>query len=222
MEVMELDFLRLLDGIGTVAFALTGCLVAARKRTDLVGFWFLAIVTGIGGGTIRDTVLGLTPVFWVRDPFPLILCSIIALGSFWLLRGEDKTFRSLLIWADALGLAFFAIVGATICLEVGAPWFIALLLGTITGVGGGLIRDMLAGEPTLVLRREIYASACVLGILAYIAQVEGWFGAVVDRDLAMWDSVAFIFIIRALAILSRFELPGYGEKPTHQRRKVDQ
>lgn len=219
---MEFDFLRLLDGFGTIAFALTGCVVAARKHTDLVGFWFLAIVTGIGGGTVRDCVLGLAPVFWVKDPTPLILCSIVALGSFWLLRGEDKTFRSLLIWADALGLAFFAVVGATITLDSGAPWFIALLLGTITAVGGGLIRDMLAGEPTLVLRREIYASACVIGILAYIALVEGWFGGPLHRDLAIWVGFGFIFVIRALAIFSRYELPGYGESATLKRRKVDQ
>lgn len=214
------DFLSLLDGIGTIAFALSGCLVAAKNRTDIIGFWFLAITAGIGGGTIRDCVLGLTPVFWVRDPLPLILCSLVALGSYWLLR-DGARFRFLLIWADALGLAFFAISGAIITLQTGAPWFIAVLLGTLTGVGGGIVRDLLAGEPTLVLRREVYASACVGGILLYIVQIEGWAGFTVPEAIAMWDSVLVIFVLRALAIHYRFELAGYGAKSPFTRRSSD-
>lgn len=217
---MMVNFLSLIDGLGTIAFALSGCVVAAKKRTDIIGFWFLAITAGIGGGTIRDCVLGLTPVFWVRDPTPLILCSLVALGSYWLLR-DNTRFRFLLVWADALGLAFFAIAGSIITLQAGAPWFIAVLLGTLTGVGGGIVRDLLAGEPTLVLRREVYASACVAGILFYIAQIDGWAGFTVSPEIAMWDSILVIFALRAIAIHYRFELSGFGEKSPITRRKSD-
>lgn len=217
---MDVNFLQLLDGFGTIAFALTGCLVAAEKKADLIGFWFLAITTGVGGGTIRDCVLGLAPVFWVTDPTPLILCSLVAFGSYWLLH-DGPRLRPALIWADAVGMAFFAVLGATISLGAGAPWFIAVLLGTLTAVGGGIIRDLLAGEPTLVLRREIYASACVIGIVLFIALVKGWLGFAMAQDAAMWLSALVIFGLRAAAIYFRLELAGYGENRPFNRRKND-
>lgn len=217
---MVVNFLQLMDGFGTVAFALTGCLVAAEKKADLIGFWFLAITAGVGGGTIRDCVLGLAPVFWVKDPLPLIECSLVALGSYWFLK-DGPLLRPALLWADAVGLAFFAILGATITLASGAPWFIAVLLGTLTAVGGGIIRDLLAGEPTLVLRRDVYASACVIGICLYVGQLQGWFGIVVPQDVALWLSALVIFTLRALAIHFRLELAGYGEARPFNRRKRD-
>lgn len=217
---MELNFLPLLDMVGTIAFALSGCFVAAEKRADLIGFWFLAIAAGIGGGTLRDCILGLTPVFWVRDPSTLIACSIVALGSYWFLQ-DGPRLRALTLWADAAGLAFFAVLGCSITLNTGAPWFIGVLLGTLTAVGGGIIRDVLAGIPTLVLRREVYASACVLGLLLYVGLLRNWYGMLIPVQWAGSASVAVIFILRALAIYFRLELAGYGEKSPLTRRRSD-
>lgn len=208
---MELSFLSFLDVIGTIAFALSGCFVAAEKKADIIGFWLLAIVAGIGGGTIRDLILGLTPVFWVSDPISLIICTITAFASYWFLKHGPRL-RALVLWTDAAGLAFFAILGASITLSTGAPWFIAVLLGTITAVGGGIIRDLLAGLPTLVMRRDVYASACIIGILIYIATSRGWFGFLIDRPIAAIISVVAIFIMRGLAIILRLQLRGYGEE----------
>lgn len=217
---MEIGFLQILDVVGTIAFALSGCFVAAEKRADIIGFWFLAISAGIGGGTIRDCVLGLTPVFWIKDPTPLIVCSAVAFGSYWLLMNGPRL-KALTLWADAAGLAFFAILGASITLATGAPWFIAVLLGTLTGVGGGIIRDLLAGIPTLILRKDVYASACVLGIVLYVSLLHGWYGVSLTPALAGAIAVFFIFFLRAVAIYFRLEFGGYGEREALRRRKSD-
>jgi len=217
---MEIGFLQILDLVGTTAFALSGCFVAAEKRADIIGFWFLAISAGIGGGTIRDCVLGLTPVFWVKDPTSLIVCSIVAFSSYWLLINGPRL-KALTLWADAAGLAFFAVLGASITLSAGAPWFIAVLLGTLTGVGGGIIRDLLAGIPTLILRKDVYASACVLGIILYVSLMHGWYGFSLSAALSGTIAVLFIFILRATAIYFRLEFSGYGERETLRRRKSD-
>ncbi len=217
---MEIGFLQILDMVGTIAFALSGCFVAAEKRADIIGFWFLAISAGIGGGTIRDCVLGLTPVFWVQDPTALVVCSVVALTAYWFLM-DGPRLRALTLWADAAGLAFFAILGANITLQTGAPWFIAVLLGTLTGVGGGIIRDLLAGIPTLILRKDIYASACVLGIILYVSLLQGWYGFTVGAATSGALAVAFIFGVRALAICFRLEFGGYGQKATLTRRRSD-
>lgn len=213
---MDFGFLQILDFVGTVAFALSGCFVAAEKRADIIGFWFLAIAAGIGGGTIRDCVLGLTPVFWIKDPTALVVCSVVALSSYWFLK-DGPRLRALTLWADAAGLGFFAVLGASITLYTGAPWFIAVLLGTLTGVGGGIVRDLLAGIPTLVLRKDVYASACVLGIVLYVSLLHYEVHAAIAGALA----VIVIFAIRAGAILFRLELGGYGEKAPLTRRKHD-
>ena len=217
---MHLDFLSLLNMIGTAAFALSGCFVAAEKRADLIGFWFLAIAAGIGGGTIRGCILGLTPVFWVIDASPLIVCSVVALGSYWFLK-DGPRLRALTLWADAAGVAFFAVLGCSLTLATGAPWFIGVLLGTLTAVGGGIIRDVLAGIPTLVLRREVYASACVMGLLLYIGLLHNWYGLAFSSQSAAIVGVFVIFLLRALAIYFRLELRGYGEKQGFTRRRSD-
>ncbi len=217
---MNFNFLLFLDIIGTIAFALSGCFVAAEKKADIIGFWLLAIVASIGGGTLRDLILGLAPVFWIKDPTALIISSLTAFAGYWFLKHGPRL-RAFVLWTDAAGLAFFAILGASITLSTGAPWFIAVLLGTITAVGGGIIRDILAGLPTLVMRRDVYASACIIGILIYIATSRGWFGFVIDRPVAAIISVLSIFALRGLAIILRLELGGYGDKKPLTRRRND-
>ena len=158
----------LAEPLGVAVFALTGALVAARRGMDPFGFALLATATGIGGGTVRDLLLGVRPVFWVAEPRDVIICVIVtgatyALGPERVARIEGDARGRLLLWADALGLALFAVIGAQRALAAGASALPAVALGTITATFGGIIRDLLAGTVPLLLRREIYVTAAALG-----------------------------------------------------------
>ena len=160
---MEQQLLSILGTVGLVVFALSGALVAARKRMDPFGFSLLATVTAIGGGTLRDALLS-HPVYWVADPTSLVLSFMTGAVTFLLGWKIDDFIPMLerwraLLWADALGLAIFAVTGADIARAAGAHWFTAIALGTLTASFGGVIRDVLAGEPPMVLHGEIYVTA---------------------------------------------------------------
>ena len=151
-----------LDLIGVAVFAVSGALTASRKQMDIIGFALIATVTGIGGGTIRDLVLDRGAVFWVRQPEYLWLCSGVALLVFFVAhRLESRRFRWL-IWADAMGLALFAVIGASVANNLGAPPAVAVLMGVMSASFGGIIRDVLCAEIPLILRREIYITAAAI------------------------------------------------------------
>jgi uncharacterized membrane protein YeiH len=197
------------DTIGVAVFALTGALVAARRGMDPFGFALLATVTGVGGGTIRDLLLGTRPVFWVQDPSDVLVCLVVAgtvfaLGPRRVAALEGGRQARLLLWADALGLSLFAITGTAKTLAAGAPYLSAIALGTITATFGGIIRDILAGVPTLVMRPEIYVTAAALGGAVTVV-----LRAVFDLDPYWADSAGFLaaFLLRALAILRGWSLP---------------
>jgi uncharacterized membrane protein YeiH len=198
------------EAFGVAVFALSGALVGARRGMDPFGFALLATVTGVGGGTLRDLLLGVRPVFWVSDPTDVVICVAVAGATFVLgprrvsaLEGGRRS-RALL-WADALGLALFAVAGAQKALAAGAAGLTAVALGTVTAAFGGIIRDMLAGVTPLVLRQEIYVTAAALGAGATVAALG--FGA--PPDLAA--SLGFLagFSLRALAILRGWSLPAF-------------
>ena len=147
---------------------MTGALVASRKQMDIVGFALLATVTGIGGGTLRDLVLGAQPVFWVREPVYVAVCIAIAAVTFFTAHIPESRYR-LLLWLDALGLSFFCVAGADRALVADAGWFIAIVMGVITATFGGVVRDVLGGEIPVILRREIYATAALAGAAAFVA-----------------------------------------------------
>ncbi len=154
-----------LDLFGTVVFALSGVLVAARKNMDFVGVVTLASVVAIGGGTIRDLILRVDVIFWVADnTYIYAILGTCVVGSFWISQ-VDKLDRRLLPIFDALGLAVFVGIGFNKALTYGTSYLIALILGTLTGVGGGVIRDTLADDVPFIFRREIYATACVIGAM---------------------------------------------------------
>jgi len=162
-----IDFvLRGLDYFGVAVFAVSGALVAARKGMDWMGFAILATVTGIGGGTLRDLLLG-RPVFWLVRWEYIVICLVAALGTFYLIRHVQRRL-SWLLWADAVGLAAFSVIGAQVALSMGTSPFIAVIMAMMTAAFGGLIRDVLAGEMPLLLHREIYASAALSGGLMYV------------------------------------------------------
>jgi uncharacterized membrane protein YeiH len=169
--------LYVLDLAGVAVFAVSGVLVAARKRLDVLGVVVIAAVTAIGGGTLRDLLLDRNPIFWIADPAYLLVIVASALLALAWNRYTRVPPRALLV-ADAGGLALFAISGAQIAMQQALPVASVVLMGTLSGCAGGVLRDVICNELPLILHREIYASAAIAGILAYIAllelQVAGW------------------------------------------------
>ncbi|MGB6188039.1 trimeric intracellular cation channel family protein [Aeromonas molluscorum] len=194
------------DMFGTAVFAFSGVLVAGRLRMDAFGVLVLAAVTAIGGGTIRDMILGATPVFWVRDTLYIWVILLTALLGMWLVRVPKRLPWYVLPVADAFGLALFTVIGAQKALHFGASGLIAVLMGTMTGVAGGMIRDVLAREIPMVLQKEIYATACILGGIVYTVALE----CNVERVLAMFVSMAVVFGLRVAAIYWHLSLPTFS------------
>ena len=157
-----------LDMAGVIVFALSGVVLACRSRMDPFGMLVLAAVTGIGGGTLRDLVLGVRPVFWVTDPTYLwvILATVgLSILGFHYIHRLSRGFLPV---ADAFGLALFTVIGAHKALMLEAPGVVAVLMGLLTGVAGGMTRDVLARRVPMVLRREIYATASIAGGVAFV------------------------------------------------------
>ncbi len=149
---------QFLDWFGIAVFAATGALVASRKQMDIFGFALLATVTGVGGGTVRDVLLGKLPVFWVHRPAYVLVCVAVSTLVFFSAHIPESRYR-LLLWFDAAGFALFASIGAEKGLETGTGPVVAVFMGIVTATFGGIIRDVLGGEVPLILRKEIYVTA---------------------------------------------------------------
>ncbi len=198
---------QVIDYLGVAAFAASGALVASRKQMDIVGFTLLALVTGIGGGTLRDLLLGL-PVFWIARPDYLLICVVIALAVFFTAHLVASRYK-VLLWCDAAGLALFAVVGAETALLAGAGPFVALVMGMINATFGGIIRDVLGAEEPVILSREIYATAALAGAGSFVL-----FGALgLARDMALIAALVIGFSIRGFAIVRGWSLPRYRQRP---------
>lgn len=171
MTIPEITFSQVFDFVGTLAFAISGIRLASAKKFDLFGAYVIGLTTAIGGGTIRDMMLGITP-FWMTNPFYL-LCSGLALV--WVIIFRKLLVRQNNTWFifDTIGLAMFTVTGiektltATTADGAHFPFWAAILMGTITGAGGGVLRDVFINEVPLIFRKEIYALACVIGGIAY-------------------------------------------------------
>jgi len=161
--------LHLLDLVGVAVFAVSGALAAGRKRLDLLGVVVVATVTAIGGGTTRDLLLDRHPVFWITDPSYLAVITGVALATVVYVRWRPPPEQSLAV-ADAFGLAFFAISGAGIAEQLGLPAISVVVMGVLTGVAGGVIRDVLTNEIPFILQRgELYATAAITGAAVFLA-----------------------------------------------------
>jgi uncharacterized membrane protein YeiH len=203
--------LRLLDWLGIAVFAASGALVASRKQMDAVGFVLIGVVTGFGGGTLRDLLLGRTPVFWLDRPELIAIAAASALLVFVTAHLVESRFRTLL-WVDAVGLALYAVIGAEIALLAGADPWAAVLLGVVTATGGGIARDVICNELPLILRREIYITAAAVAAASYVALRL----APLPRDIALPAGIALGFALRALAILRGWSLPPYRARPARE------
>jgi uncharacterized membrane protein YeiH len=197
-------FAAVLDWFGLVVFAVSGALVASRKQMDLIGFVLLGTVTGIGGGTLRDLLLGSVPVFWVREPSYLVTCVVVASATFFLAHIPQSRYR-LLLWFDAIGLALFAVTGAEKALLAGAGPIAAAAMGVITATFGGVIRDVLGNQNSVVLSHEIYVSAALCGAVVSVALL----AFAVPREVALTTGFLAAFLIRAAALRWNWSLPRY-------------
>ena len=197
--------LTALDMAGVAVFAVSGALAAARKKQTIVTFAFFAAVTGIGGGTLRDLLIG-APVFWVARQDVLGVC-LLAAGAVWVLQADRWRLQALL-WFDAVGLAAYAVIGAAKAASFGVPPLAQIVMGVLTASFGGIIRDVLAGDPSVLLRKEIYVSAAALaaGVFVLLAQLG------LETLIAGAIGAAAGFALRALAIARGIALPGYRER----------
>jgi uncharacterized membrane protein YeiH len=199
----------LLDWFGVVVFAVSGTLVASRKQMDIVGFALLGIVTGIGGGTLRNILLGELPVFWVREPAYLTACVTVSVVVFLTAQIPQSRYR-LLLWFDALGLSIFAITGAERALLAGSGPVIALAMGVITATFGGIVRAVLGAESPVVLSREVYVTAALLGGTVFAGG-----SLLLPREVAIGAGLAAGFVLRGAALHRGWSLPRY--KARHGR-----
>ena len=194
-----------LDFAGVAVFAATGALAAAREKHDLVTLAFFAAVTGVGGGTMRDLLLGV-PVFWVQDWRYIGRCLLGAL-AIWLLGRRDWRFRALL-WLDALGLGAYGVMGAAKAEAAGVAPLICIVMGALTACFGGVVRDLLAGQPSILLRREITISAAILAATLFVG--------LRMLETPMWPAAILAalcgFGLRAGALQWGWSLPGFPDR----------
>ncbi|HET9459307.1 MAG TPA: trimeric intracellular cation channel family protein [Sphingomicrobium sp.] len=196
--------LELLDYFGIAVFAISGALLAAEKKQTLVTFIFFAVVTGVGGGTLRDLLIG-APVFWVHTNATLAICIIAAL-LVWL-TSRRRFAGAALLWFDAAGLAAYATYGSAKALAYGVAPVPAFAMGVLTACAGGIIRDMLAGEPSILMRPELYVTAAALAAGLLVALTLGGVPGAVAAAIA----AAAGFALRGLAIARGWSLPAYRD-----------
>lgn len=205
---------------GVFIFAATGALAASRRQLDIIGFIFLANITGIGGGTIRDLILGDAPVFWVKEPVYLLAATSAAILVYFTAHRVESRYR-VLLWCDAIGMSAYSVMGAAKGLALGfSPW-VALVTGIFTATLGGILRDMVAGEPSVLMRREIYVSAALAGACVYVVLEST---TALNPIISAVIASAIAFLIRGGALAFGWNLPVYKSRPgrTEAELKRDQ
>lgn len=195
--------LPVLDYLGVAVFAVSGAIVASRRNLDIVAFVFFATMTGIGGGTLRDLLLGV-PVFWIASQEYLVLCAVAGIVT-WFIAHNAEHLGKPLRWADAIGIAAYSVMGAAKALGVGSPPVVAIIMGVMTATFGGVMRDLVAGEPSAILKPEIYLTSTFLGAgtFTFLAWLE------VNPWLAAGAGFSAALFLRGGAIARGWCLPGY-------------
>ncbi|MDY0906140.1 trimeric intracellular cation channel family protein [Pedobacter sp. CFBP9032] len=204
MENYNISTSEIIEVIGTIAFAISGTFNAMQRKLDPFGVLIIAFVTAIGGGTVRDLLIGDTPVAWMRDMQTCLIILFTALATMFFKTHVQKMKITLFLF-DSLGLGLFTMVGILKGITFGLNPGICIALGTITGCFGGIIRDTLLNTIPLVFRREIYATACIAGGLLYFLLIY----MNVESVVAKLSVVAFIFMLRIIAVKFKLSLPKF-------------
>jgi uncharacterized membrane protein YeiH len=199
------ELITVIDLVAVAVFAISGALAAAEQKLDILGFVLFGTVTGIGGGTVRDLLLDADHVFWIADTRYLWVGILISVAT-WFLAPLFHSLRKLLLWADAIGLALFSVLGTIKALQFGAPPVVAVVLGMMTATFGSLIRDTLLNRQPVLLEPEIYVTASLLGAISYILFTQ----LPATTHIAMPLAMSLAFGLRAGAILFGWQLPKYG------------
>lgn len=203
---MDMSLLYFIDMFGTAIFAISGVLLAGRLKMDPFGVIVLGSVTAIGGGTMRDIALGATPVFWITDTAYLWTVIITCLLTIWLVRRPRRLPWFVLPVCDAIGLAAFVGIGVEKSLMYQDSYLVAIIMGVLTGCGGGIIRDVLARQIPMVLRSEVYATACIIGGTFHISALALGY----DTNTALLSGIISTLIIRLGAIKWHLSLPTFA------------
>ncbi len=198
----------LVDLLGTFVFAVSGALAASRKQMDIFGFSVLALLPAIGGGTMRDLLIGRRPIFWVEDPSYIAVAIGAAVVTYFGARWIDSRI-TVLRWMDAVGLALFAVLGCRIAVGFDVHPFVAVIMGIVTAVTGGMLRDVVANEVPLILSREIYATAAFAGAVTYILAIE----LGLNPDWSMLVGFVVGLIVRSAGLARDWSLPAYHHRP---------
>ncbi|MDQ8004721.1 MAG: trimeric intracellular cation channel family protein [Pedobacter sp.] len=202
---MNFNTTEIIEVLGTISFAISGTFAAVQKRLDPFGVLIIAFVTSIGGGTVRDLLLGDTPVAWMRDVNYCLLILVTSILTLFF-KHQIKKFKVTLFLFDSLGLGLFTLVGVQKGIVFGLEPGICVALGTITGCFGGIIRDTLLNTIPLIFRKEIYATACIAGGILYFGLLE----LSLKADIAKIIVITFIVTLRIIVVRYKLALPRFG------------
>ena len=202
---MDFNTTEIIEVLGTISFAISGTFAAVQKRLDPFGVLIIAFVTSIGGGTVRDLLLGDTPVAWMRDVNYCLLILVTSILTLFF-KHQIKKFKVTLFLFDSLGLGLFTLVGVQKGIVFGLEPGICVALGTITGCFGGIIRDTLLNTIPLIFRKEIYATACISGGILYFGLLE----MNLKADIAKIIVITFIVTLRIIVVRYKLALPRFG------------
>lgn len=208
--MIELSIFNILDLLGTIAFAISGALSAMNRRLDLFGIFIIAFVTAIGGGTLRDVLIGSTPVNWMENIIYIYLIGVVTILSI-IFRNKLNYLKKSLFLFDTIGLGVFTITGVEMGVQNGLNPIISIALGAMTGTFGGVIRDILCNEIPVIFRKEIYATACILGALAFVIMDS----YNVNTDVIYIVTSLTVISIRLVVVKYHISLPSfYPAKPS--------
>lgn len=200
-------FYSIIDILGTIAFAISGVLVAMDKKLDAFGVFIIAFVTAVGGGTLRDLLIGIRPVGWLNAPLHLLIIVITVLLAIIFVK-QLKYIRKSLFLFDTIGIGLYTMVGIEKGLAADLPIVMCIALGTITACFGGVIRDILCNEIPVIFRKEIYATVCILGGLVYFLLIQ----FPIQNTIAYSMAIVTIIIMRILAVRFKISLPNIYRK----------
>lgn len=200
----DISLFFILDLMGTIAFAISGALSAMNRRLDLFGIFIIAFVTAIGGGTLRDILIGSTPVTWMENITYIYLIGVVTIFAIFFRKKLNYLKKSLFLF-DTIGLGVFTITGVEMGVQNNLNPIISIAIGAMTGTFGGVIRDILCNEIPVIFRKEVYATACIIGGLAFVLLHE----LGVDTDIIYVTTSLTVIIIRLIVVKYHISLPSF-------------